>query len=325
MKKALKILAFLAILVLVLIVGGVAYIQFALPKNLPVAQVQAPKDPITLERGRYLAHSVMVCMDCHSERDWSKFSGPLAPNTLGKGGEVFSAKYGFPGDFSAKNLTPSHLGNWSDGEILRALVNGVNKEGEPLFPVMPWHAYAQADTADMLAVIAYLRTLPSIENPNIPASKPSFPFSLILRTLPKEAQLKPKPLATDTLAYGKYLTTIASCTDCHTQQVKGQPVPGMAYAGGFQFPMATGGKAVSSNITPDLETGIGNWTVEQFVARFKMYEDSTKIHAVSQGQKNTPMPWSMYATMTEGDLRAMYAYLRTVTPVKNAVTPFINE
>jgi mono/diheme cytochrome c family protein len=325
MKKFLRILAVVIGLIVLAVGGLIAYIQLALPKNLPVAQVQAPKDAVAIERGRYLANGVMVCMDCHSERDWTKYSGPVKPGTLGKGGEIFSAKYGFPGDFSAKNLTPTHLGDWSDGEILRALVNGVNKKGEPLFPVMPWHAYAQADTADMLAVIAYLRTLAPIENPDIPESKPAFPFSLILRTLPKEATLKPKPMETDTLAYGQYLTTIAACADCHTQQVKGKPVEGMALAGGFKFPMASGGKAVSSNITPDPETGIGNWTADQFVARFKHYADSNSTHAVAQGQKNTPMPWSMYATMTESDLRAIFAYLRTVTPVKNSVTPFVNE
>ncbi|MCZ7584018.1 MAG: hypothetical protein M5R36_12150 [Deltaproteobacteria bacterium] len=77
-----------------------------------------------------------------------------------------------------------------------------------------------------------------------------------------------RPDPSDTLAHGKYMTTIAACVACHTPIEKGALVAGMEYAGGAKFPMP-GGDLRSMNITPDEETGIGTWTKEQFVARFK--------------------------------------------------------
>jgi hypothetical protein len=81
------------------------------------------------------------------------------------------------------------------------------------------------------------------------------------------------PDPSDRVAYGKYLTTMASCASCHTKMERGRPVPGMAFAGGLKFQTRSSGVQYSANITPDLETGIGRWTVEQFVARFKSVAD----------------------------------------------------
>jgi hypothetical protein len=126
----------------------------------------------------------------------------------------------------------------------------------------------------------------------------------------------------DSLEYGKYLTTIAGCGGCHTKSEKGEPIAGMEFAGGeeFQFP---GGIVRSLNITPDNETGIGLWTKELFIKRFKAYtNDSSKVIPVSENDFNTPMPWLMYAGMTEADLGSVYDYLRTVRAVKNKVQSF---
>jgi hypothetical protein len=99
----------------------------------------------------------------------------------------------------------------------------------------------------------------------------------------------------------------------------------MTYAGGFEFPLA-GGIVRSANITPDKETGIGDWSEAAFINRFKMYADSSYIPAkVSPTDFNTIMPWMMYATMTHEDLAAIYAYLETTTPVKNEVEKFTKK
>ncbi|HEY5919236.1 MAG TPA: cytochrome C, partial [Chryseolinea sp.] len=97
----------------------------------------------------------------------------------------------------------------------------------------------------------------------------------------------------------------------------------VAFGGGREFGFPDGSRVSSANITPDKETGIGNWTREQFVARFKMYTDSSYVlPSVGPGEFNTIMPWTMYAGMTEEDLSAIFAYLQTVAPISNQVTKF---
>ena len=100
---------------------------------------------------------------------------------------------------------------------------------------------------------------------------------------------------------------------------RGQPVPGMAFAGGLEFPTRTGGVQHSANITPDLETGIGRWTVEQFVDRFKSVADADEASLVLNGRQNTEMPWRDYGGMKTEDLAAIFTYLQTVPAVRNAV------
>jgi hypothetical protein len=122
------------------------------------------------------------------------------------------------------------------------------------------------------------------------------------------------------------LYNASACNDCHTKQEKGKPLKGKELAGGFEFPLFTGGIVRSANITPDNETGIGKWTEEHFVARFKTYDDSSYIPVqIKPGDYNTFMPWTMYAGMTENDLKALYAYLRTIKPVRNPVLKFSPE
>jgi mono/diheme cytochrome c family protein len=136
---------------------------------------------------------------------------------------------------------------------------------------------------------------------------------------PAPALPEKAPDPSDRLAHGKYLTTIASCASCHTKMERGRPVPGMAFAGGLEFHMRSGGVQYSSNITPDPETGIGRWTVEQFVARFKMIADADEASLALNGRKNTEMPWRDYGGMNTDDLTAIFTYLQTVPAVRHAV------
>jgi len=127
----------------------------------------------------------------------------------------------------------------------------------------------------------------------------------------------------NTTAYGKYLVTLGSCSDCHTQADKGEPLPGMYLAGGMEF-IFPSGIVRSLNITTDEETGIGKWTKEDFIKRFRNYgtEEAKNIPVDMNKDFNTPMPWLMYTGMTDEDLGAIYEYLRTVSPVKNKVERF---
>lgn len=320
--KIIKITLLVFAVLLLLIASLLTYVKIALPDIDVATDIKIERTPERIKRGEYLANAVAACMDCHSSRDWSKFAGPLIPGTLGSGGETFDQTFGFPGAFYSKNITPYGLGRWTDGEILRAITSGVSKNGTALFPVMPHPAYGKLDKEDIYAIIAYIRTLSPITK-DIPASKPDFPMNFIINTIPKPAAFTIRPDTTDHVKYGEYLFTASACKECHTQQDKGQPLEGMELAGGFEFKMPSGGLVRSSNITPDAETGIGSWTEKGFVNKFKAYADSNyQSAAVEKGNFNTVMPWMMYSKMKEQDLAALFAYLKTVKPIKNEVKRF---
>lgn len=96
----------------------------------------------------------------------------------------------------------------------------------------------------------------------------------------------------------------------------------MEFAGGMAF-IETGYRTRSANITPDVDTGIGSWTEQQFVDKFKGFENPTNA-TLSEPERpqNTPMPMLAYAGMTRQDLAAIYAYLRTIKPIINRVEKF---
>lgn len=320
MKMILKIVGALLLIVALVAVGAVMYITKALP-DIPVqADLKVEITPERVARGEYLANHVCVCMDCHSTRDWNRFAGPLVPGTLGKGGEKFDATMNFPGTFFSKNITPFALKNWSDGEIYRAITSGVSKDGHAFFPVMPYPNYNKMDTEDVYSVIAYLRGLP--EQDNVPApSEPAFPMNIILHTIPKPAAPEKRPDPSDGLAYGAYMVNAAACGECHTKAEKGQKV-GEPFAGGFEFNMPTGAVNRSANITPSENGGIGKWSKQQFIDRFKAYSDSSYVPSTvewDKGEFQSVMPWMMYTGMSEQDLGAIYDYLRTVKPVDQVV------
>lgn len=322
MKKIITVVKYTFLVIIIGIIGLILYVRFVLPKVGNPEDIKIELSQERIERGKYLANRIFVCMDCHSKRDWNKFSAPFIESTLGQGGEEFSQNTGFPGKYFAPNITPFALKDWTDGEILRAISCGVNKSGKALFPIMPYMNYGKSDREDLLSIIAYIRTLKPIDN-LVPESKSDFPMNFLINTIPKKAAFTKIPDMNDKVAYGSYLFHAASCNDCHNKLVKGKPVPGMELAGGFEFPLTTGGIVTSANITQDKETGIGNWTEEAFVFRFKAYADSTyKPVIINKGDFNTIMPWLMYCNMKTEELKAIYAFLATIKPVRNEVKKF---
>jgi hypothetical protein len=303
-----------------LILFGYIYLTMFLPNVGPAPDIHIEITDERVEHGKYLANHVMLCMDCHAVRDFSLYAGPPEPGSLGGGGEVFDQEMGLPGYFVSKNITPAALGDWTDGEIYRAITSGVSKDGSALFPLMPYYHYAELADEDIYAVIAYLRTLEPIQN-EIPPAQLDFPVSILINTMPIKANPQPKPSPDDVVNYGRYMITASACTDCHTRMERGSFV-GEPFAGGNAYPLPDGSIVRSANITPH-ETGIGSWSKEEFINRFKVYADpSYTPHTVQSGQFQTYMPWLMYAGMTEEDLGAIYEYLRTVEPVENEIEIF---
>ena len=320
MNKLLKILGGILGVVLLVVIGGLSFLQFGFPDASPAENLQIEVTPEVLERGRYLTENVSLCMDCHSKRDLTYFPPKILAGTEGSGGDRMA---GVPGTVYVPNITPAALKDWSDGEVARSINVGLDKDDNPLVPMMPYGEYRHMAKEDLQAVVAYLRTLPSIDGET---SDPSidFPLNFIFRTIPTDANPPVRPDSSDVIGTGKYLARIAGCFFCHSPVEQGVPIPGQEFAGGHEYNMEEYGIVRTSNLTPDKETGIGNWTKEAFVARFKAYADSSFEHRkITPGKDmQTVMPWTLLAGMTEKDLGAIYEYLRTVKPIRNAVVRF---
>jgi mono/diheme cytochrome c family protein len=322
MKKVLKYIGYLLALLVVAIAGLLSYVKLALPNVGEAEDLKIDYTPERIERGRYLANTVTVCMDCHSKRDYSKFSGPLVDGTFGMGGDRFDQALGMPGVFFARNITPEGISRYTDGELFRVITTGVTKEGRAMFPLMPYPYYSRMDPEDIYSIIAYVRSIPAIKN-EVPESVADFPMNFILNTIPQKANPQKRPEKSDVLAYGAYMTNASGCVECHTQVDKGQIIPEVSYGGGREFMFPDGSILRSSNISPDTETGIGKWTEEGFIQRFTAYADSTYVPAdIAPGEYNSIMPWTMYGKMEREDLAAIYQYLKTVKPVVQQVTKF---
>jgi hypothetical protein len=222
--------------------------------------------------------------------------------------------------FYAPNITPAAIGNWTDGELLRAITTGVNPRGDSLFPLMPYPHFGQLDREDIEAIVAHMRTLPPVES-EVPRRSLRFPMQLMVRTLPQRARFQTRPDRSDKIAYGGYLVRMAGCGECHTRTDRyGQPRPGMEYAGGVEFHLPAGGIVRSPNITPDADTGIGTWTENAFVMRFKVWEHApARVLPERERTRNTLMYWRSYGRMTREDLQSIYSYLRSQKPVIHRV------
>lgn len=322
MKRFLKIFKILAIVIVVLGVSGYVYFNQAFPQIESVSDIKIESTPERIERGKYIFYHAAACVDCHSERDFTKLSAPVKPGTEGKGGEKFDEEFGLPGKFYARNITPYALGSWTDGEILRAITEGISKDGHALFPIMPYLVYGKMDQEDIYSVIAFIRTLPSIQN-DVPESKANFPMSMIMKTIPTKSHFTKKPDPSNTVEYGKYLVELASCTDCHSPSDQGKPIEGKYLSGGIEINLPANTVVRTGNLTPDNETGLGLWTKEQFIKKFKESQlESFRNTTYKPGEFQTIMPWTVYGGLSEQDLGAIYDYLRTIPAVKNKVEKF---
>ncbi|MBL8913698.1 MAG: hypothetical protein JNM17_23555 [Archangium sp.] len=325
----------------------------ACQKNIPLPEVRAvPRDDAPLiERGRYLAENVGVCMSCHTPRDFSFFSGLPLRERYGEGADVGMVFGYWPPRVVmwAPNLTPTHLSEWSDAELQRAFVSGIGRDGHSLMLAMPYDQYNALSVDDARAIIAYLRALPPLPHPTaspqgalppgeVPARKLPFPVEpFIVNIMPIEAHLVERaPPSEDTVATGKYLATIAGCLWCHSPMTKfDQVVKGKEWAGGHEFPKPNAGVELTSlvrgpgvirtpNISMDPRTGIGTWSREVFIARFKGADRAAIEQLAKPGPRdmNTVMPWAAYAGMTEADLGAIWDYLKTFPAQDNAINRF---
>lgn len=316
MKKiVVRVALALVALIALAVIAIVTKFYVLSPKMRPAPDVKAKASPEAIARGRYLVENVTACTGCHSPIDDTKPGDPPVPGKIGAGRD-FGVFEGAPFHLRAPNLTPDKetgIGAWTDGEILRALREGVSRDGRPLFSQMPYLTYRETlSDDDALAVIAFLRTLPPVKN-DVGRTTVDFPVSMFSRAAPAPLDKPPPPAPTDKLARGRWLLNVSSCHDCHDSfNERHEPIPGKSFAGGWKFPLP-GGKAVyASNITSDKATGIGAYSDD----------DLRRVFDEGKGKNGRylyVMPWAYYSGMTKEDKEALVAALREAPAVANAV------
>lgn len=280
------------------------------PRTRALTERHFESTPARLERGKYLVNAVTGCLGCHSDPDFRQPGSPPKESRLGAGTIWIGSDTPW---VVAPNITPDKetgAGNWSDDTLARAIREGIGHDGRALFPIMPYPHYRNMSDEDLAAVIVYIRSLTPIRN-QLPPIKIPFPVSLLIKSMPQPLTgTVPAPEQSTPVARGAYLAKLGSCADCHTPQERGQPLAGLDFAGGFVMTEPTGTVA-SANITPDA-SGIS------------YYDENLFIHAMREGrvgarQLNAIMPWWFYGKMTDDDLKSVFAYLRTLAPIKHRV------
>jgi hypothetical protein len=277
--------------------------------------------PQRLERGRYLFENLCDCVGCHTPRDASRWNAYPDPARAGAG-FAFPAELGFPGRIVAPNITPDQetgIGSWTDGEKLRAMREGVGRDGHALFAFMPYKMFARMSDEDAKSVVVYINSLAPIRQ-KMERTTLDFPVNILNKFTPRPLdQPVPEPDRSNPVAYGSYLVAMGGCRECHSMAERGEIKKGMEYAGGREFHF---GKylVLSANITPDKSSGIGDWSANRFIARFRVYSNRTYENAPPTTPGSfTLMPWYALSKLTDADLKAIYAFLRTVPPVDNGV------
>jgi mono/diheme cytochrome c family protein len=304
------------LIILVLVVLGITFTigwrPFIGPKSRALTDRTFEATPARLERGRYLATAVSGCVACHSERDPNAPGMPALADRLGAG-TVFGEGSALPGRVIAPNLTPDKetgAGNWTDDMLARAIREGIGHDGRTLFSLMPYMNYREMPDEDLASVIVYLRSLAPVKN-KLPQTEIIFPVKYLMHSAPEPVTVAVSvPDLSDPVKRGAFLVRMSSCANCHTPQEKGQVKPGLEFAGGLLFTQPEG-TVMAANITPD-SSGIS------------YYDEDLFIQAIGTGKVKARslspiMPWSFYRNMTDEDLKAMFAYLQTLKPVKHTV------
>lgn len=267
--------------------------------------------PARVERGKKLAS--MLCSNCHANNETGKLTGKRMLDAPAEFGEVFSQNITQDKEFG--------IGNWTDAEIMYLLRTGIKKDGKYAPPYMAKMGH-MADE-DIASVIAFLRS----DDPSVAASntkdfpcKPSFLTKFLCTVAFKPLPMPEKPIAlpdtNNAVELGKYLVFNLDCYTCHskdftTMNVQ-EPEKSEGYMGGGNKPLNLEGKEmVTQNLSPDKETGIGNWTEEQFVRVLKT--------GIKEGEDALRYPMMPYMQLTDREAKAIYAYLMTIPPISNKV------
>ena len=268
-----------------------------------------------LERGRYLVEGVAHCFECHAEHDFKKGLGQPKPGTKGAGEIVKNEEFDgvpFPEGLTHPNITPDKktgAGTWTDAQFEQAIRHGIGHDGRELLDFMPYAFFRSMTDEDVASVVVYVRSLPAVKN-QLPKRNLPFPVKLNLHP---EMEPPLAPDASEQVKHGWYLVRIAQCNDCHTPSDEhGKARTDMMFGGGARLKGAWG-DVVTPNITPD-PSGISHYDETMFIKTIRTGRASGGVR-----QLNPLMPYSYFRNMTDDDLKAIFAYLRSVKPVRHHV------
>jgi mono/diheme cytochrome c family protein len=251
-------------------------------------------------KGKYLA-AAGDCVACHTPPGGK----PLA------GGLVMQTPFG---PITTPNITrdaQTGIGNWSDEDFYRLMHEGIGKEGEYIYPVMPFPWYTIVSRDDVLAIKAYIFSMPAVHNPR-PPNTLTFPFNIRSSLLAwREAfftpgKFTPNPGQSEAVNRGAYLVKgLAHCGECHNAR----PV-----AGASRWRGSLAGGTVENwyapNISSDPQDGIGDWKNSDIALFLKIGT------APGRGVAVGPMAETIHSLsqLTDADRDAIAAYLKTTPP-----------
>ncbi|MER3464979.1 MAG: cytochrome c [Chitinophagaceae bacterium] len=312
MKKALR---YLLLLLAILIVAAGCFAAFVAFRGVPnykaeKVDLKVTSTPARVERGRQL--SAMICKECHMDPNTNKLTGRRM-DEIDQFGIIYSRNITKDPEFG--------IGKWTDGEIAYLLRTGVRPDGRFL-PIMA--KLSKMSDEDLQSIIAFLRSDHSWvqpDNTRVPDSKYSF-FSKFLTNIkaispmPFAHQPIHEPDTTNKVKWGEYVCLYrVECYTCHSADFATDDfsVPEKSkgfFGGGNEFKMQGGQKIYSLNLTMDEETGIGKWSEEDFVR-------AVKTGILPNGQPALRPPMKPYVDLTDGEVRAIYAYLKTIPKIRN--------
>jgi len=296
----------LLIVVLVVAVMALNHSDTAAGTAPAIAGASAATDVVA--RGAYLTKAA-DCVACHTVQGSGK---PFA------GGVAFRLPFG---TIYSSNITAdpdSGIGSWSDDEFVRAVREGVRKDGQHLYPAFPYPAYTRLSRGDVLAIKAYLLTLPAIPQQNR-ANDLAFPFNQRWAVgFWNAVFFKSQRFAADAAKSpqwnsGAYLATaLGHCAECHTPRNLGY---GLEHGNELAGQELQGWRAY--NITSDVAHGIGSWSDAELVAYLK--SGRAAGHASAAGPMGEAVSHSLQF-LNDEDVISLIAYLRSV-PAKAGKQP----
>lgn len=273
----------------------------AIVTMLAVGAVAGARAETPVERGRYLVETIGGCGNCHTPLG---ARGPDRSKHLA-GGFVFKEK---PFTAYSSNITQDKatgIGSWTDAQIARAIREGIRPDGTLIGPPMPFELYRRISDTDIKAIVAYLRTIKPIKNK---VTKSVYRMPLPKSYGPPVGKVADVPRS-DKVAYGAYLAgPVGHCVECHTPMVRGHRDWSRTGLGGQPF-HGPWGVSVAANLTPDKETGLGDWTDAQIKRAIQqgISKDGRKL--------NPPMGYGYYRGIKPADMNAIVAYLRALKPL----------
>ena len=313
MRKALRYLLIIIGILIILVGGFAAFIALkGIPKytaeNINLKVVLTPEK---IEKGRQL--SAMLCNDCHMNSNTVKLTGRKMEE-IPQFGEVYS-----------RNITQDAkhgIGKLTDGQLYYLLRTGVRPDGKFL-PIMA--KLQKMSDEDLQSIIAFLRSNHPWVQADATANMDS-KYSFLSKFLTNMKIIKPMPFytsvpepdTTNAVKWGEYVSlNKVECYTCHSKDfstvdfINPEKSKGF-FGGGNEFKMPDGSKIRSRNLTMDDETGIGRWTEDEFVK-------AVKTGMVPYGQPAFRQPMKPYVYLSDGEAKAIYAYLKTIPKIHNQV------